>query len=522
MRRALPALLLLLLAACAPAKEELRPTPAAAIASAPGAPTAPRRTLRLVLTTDEHGWLEPLVDEASQRQLGGMLAFAARLEEERRGRSDVALLSAGDMWTGPYESTVLEGIPMVKSMNHLGYLAAAVGNHEFDFGVKTLAKRQSEARFPLLGANIVEAGQDTSPPWAQRSVLLEVGGINLGVVGLSTEDTPMVTDPRHVVGLEFRGYEETLRGEVPRLRAAGAEQIIVLLHDRVSTAARMAGLLRELGVHAVAAGHAHASEVLIDTGTTPDDVSDDIVICNGGAYLRSYCRIDFAFVGNRLVERSAHIEAVERGIAEAVSREDPLLVQIIDDARARSEASGREVLATAAAPISRHSGALGQLVVDSWLDALPYVDVAITNAGGLRQDISKGPVRMRDVVGALPFNNSLLVLELTGEQLSEALENPESVAGGVRFTYSSEQGQRRLLELSRADGRRIGPRERLKVVVNDFMYRGGDRYHLKRHDPKPEETAIDWREPLLFRLRSLGQEEKALTIVVDDRAREIK
>lgn len=530
MRRRLLALLLLS-ASCTPARDEVRPVHPTAVHPTSAAPvvddspvtSGPVRTARILLTTDEHGWLDPWLDEEKGKRLGGLLPFTARLAElERKDRDDVLLLSVGDNWTGPYESTVLEGAPMVAAMNHLGYRASVVGNHEFDFGVKVLEKRVSEASFPYLAANLVDASTKTPPPWVKPWTIVEVGGIRFGIIGLANVDTPNVTDPRHLMGLEFRDYEETLRAEVPRVRAAGATQVMVLLHDRMAVATKLADLFRELGVNVVGVGHAHLSGLTIDPGETIDDPSDDIVFCNAGAYLRSYCRIDVAYAGERLTSRAVSVQTVELAPDEQVPSPDAVLVRVIDDARKRSEQLGREPLGTAPRAITRKSGALGQLIVDSWLEGLPYVDVAITNAGGIRQDLPRGAVKVRDVVSVLPFNNYLLVLELSGAQLKETLENPESIAAGVRFTYRTVDGRRLIEDLARADGKRIEPDDRLKVVVNDFMYRGGDSYRLKAYDPEPEETAIDWREPLLRRLRLLQEQGQPIDVTPDDRAREVQ
>lgn len=519
---------------CAPAREQTRPTAPVASTAAPspdeggdaaGAPAekAPRREVRLLFTTDEHGWLRPLEDEEAKVERGGLVTLAERLRKEGLGQPHVALISVGDMWTGPYETTVLEGEPMVAAMNHLGYRATVVGNHEFDFGLRVLERRQSEARFPFLAANLREAATGRSPSWAKPSALLEVGGVRFGVVGLANTDTPLVTDPRHLAGLEFLPYADTLREEVPKLRAAGAEQILVLLHDRIAVANELTGLLRELGVHVVGVGHAHNSGMRIDPGETPDDKGDDVVLCNGGAYMRSYCRIDLAFEGNDLVDRAVNVLPVEKPVGAAVQDPDPVLTKIVEDADARANKLGREVLVAAPKTITRKSGALAQLVVDSWVEALPYVDAALTNAGGLRQDLRRGDVAVRDVVSVMPFNNYLLVVDLTGAQLKEALENPEAVAAGVRFTYRQQKDGSRVIEsLLDKQGKPIDPARKLRVVVNDFMYRGGDSFRFKEHDPEPEETALDWREPLFRKLRTLGGAKKKLEVTADDRAKKVQ
>lgn len=518
--------LLCALLGCASTSEPPSSAPAPSRAPAPqvtaprSKPEGKRKAVRLLFTTDEHGWLGPLLDEDAGVLRGGVVALASRLtREEGLGNHHVALFSAGDMWTGPHETTALEGEPMVKAMNHLGYRAAVVGNHEFDFGLGALVRRHAEARFPFLGANLREAATGKLPVWAKPWVILDVGGVRFGVVGLSNIETPKLTDPRHLAGLEFLPYDDTLRRVVPAARAAGAEQILVLMHASEAEAEPFLPLFRELGVHVVGLGHAHSASLRIDPGPTPDDPRDDIVLCNGGAYLRSYCRVDLAFEGGALVERSVEVRKVESPVKAKEPSPDPVLVALVEEARRRSEEASGEVLVTAPRGVPRKGGALGQLVVESWLEALPYADAAITNAGGLRQDLPRGEVRLRDVLGAMPFQNYLLVVELTGAELKEALENPQAVAGGVRVRYRAKGEGRVVEELARADGTAIRPTDRLRVVINDFMYRGGDDFRFKAYDPEPEETALDWREPVLRRLRALAAAGRTLEGSFDEAAR---
>jgi 2',3'-cyclic-nucleotide 2'-phosphodiesterase (5'-nucleotidase family) len=162
-------------------------------------------------------------------------------------------------------------------------------------------------------------------------------------------------------------------------------------------------------------------------------------------------------------------------------------------------------------------GSHGQVGVDAWLDALPYAQVALTNAGGLRQDIEAGPLRLRDVVSALPFNNYLLVVDMTGAELKEVLSYPESVVGGVTFHFHVEHGGTRIVtDVKDTKGNVIKDDAQLKVIINDFMYRGGDKYRFV--DREPEETAVDWREPIFRFLRDLKQKGGVLDHAPEARA----
>ena len=504
-----------------------QPQPAAAVGDQPHPSSPGTGALHLLLTTDEHGWLSPLVDAGAGVQRGGIVAAWDRLTRvegyaptsERRAQGFL-LLSTGDMWTGPYESTLLEGAPMVEAMNHMGYAAASIGNHEFDFGVRVLGEHSAHARFPFLAANLVEAASGELPPWVRPFTLVEVGGLTLGVVGLTNVETPITSDPRHLTGLSFLPYAETLEKWVPRARAAGADEVMVLVHDELAIADALLPVLRKHRVRAASFGHHHHAGTRIDDAGTPE-LDDDVTICNAGAYLRSYCRIDLTFAQGKLTSRSAQVAEVKAGAGERPVQPDATLVAIVQRAEASAERSGGEVLVESKRPLRRGSQeAMGQLVVDSWLAALPYAQVAITNAGGIRQDLPAGPVRVRDVVSVLPFDNFLLVVDLTGAQLKEALANDASVVAGVRYRFSDAGGTRRIAGATLLDGRPIADDTLLRVVINDFMYRGGDRYTFARWDDEPEETAIDWREPVLRRLRALGRQHQALDVIADDRARQ--
>jgi len=119
----------------------------------------------------------------------------------------------------------------------------------------------------------------------------------------------------------------------------------------------------------------------------------------------------------------------------------------------------------------------------------------------------------------LPFENYLIVVDISGAQLKEALAHPQTIAGGVRFRYRCrEDGWREVVKATDAHGKPILDDRTYKVVVNEFIYRGGDRYRLREFDPTPEETALHWREPVIRYLRQRSQTGKTADLKVDGRA----
>ena len=474
--------------------------------------TAAAFSLQVLVSSDEHGWLSPAKDKQAGVLRGGMHAAALAMQNEGYAKDGPGwlLLSAGDMWTGPYETTVLEGAPMVAAMNHLGYRAAAVGNHEFDFGQVALVERARAASFPFLGANLVQTGTTQQPPWARPYVIVDVpigdapqAVARVAVIGLACVESPVTADVRNMVGLSFLPYAETLERWLPEVQSREhPDAMIVLAHDSIRAVRPLTPLLRRHGVHMIAAGHEHRASVVVDDNGT-NDADDDVVICNAGPYLRSLCRVDLDQRDGHTVAHAEKIIEVKNAVDAPAPAFDVELDRILQDAEASATRIGGEVLVKSKRRLSRGTdGALGQLLVDSWLDALPYAQVAITNAGGVRQDLDAGPLRIRDIVSALPFNNFLLVVDVSGAELRALLGNPETVVGGVTYRFTDEPGGTRVVtEVKDANGIPISDDQALKVIINDFMYRGGDRYRFS--DQEPEETAVDWREPIFRHLRSV-------------------
>lgn len=146
---------------------------------------------------------------------------------------------------------------MVEVMNAMGYAAAAVGNHEFDFGLAALQARAAQANFPLLSANIRDVSSGAIPAGLgiQPYTLVTVNGVQVGLIGLTTTSTPRTTNPSNVAGFEFIDYETALRETVPEVRAAGAQLILVPAHICQAEAERLARQVSDLGLAMVGGGH---------------------------------------------------------------------------------------------------------------------------------------------------------------------------------------------------------------------------------------------------------------------------
>jgi 2',3'-cyclic-nucleotide 2'-phosphodiesterase (5'-nucleotidase family) len=433
--------------------------------------------ITILFTNDEHGWMAPS-DES------GGAAGLVQLWREKEGYSasgPFLVLSGGDTWTGPALSTWFEGEPMVDVMNAMGYDAAAIGNHEFDFGPDVLRERLAQAEFPFLGANVQEAATgevaDIALPYVVQQVAVADGGteIGVGIVGLASQRTPRTTMPTHVAELSFAGYAETLGRIVPEVRADGADVVVLVTHLCSPEMTALLPVAAELDIAMIGGGHCHERFAQVEQG---------IAFVQAGWRMEAYGRVDLTLDTRTGDVSNATVEIVPnpRGAG------DPEIEMVV----ARWEAElGDALLVTIGYTqdgLAKGSNAMMNLVMDAWLAAYP-ADVALCNPGSFRQDLDPGEITLADIVGVLPFNNILVDATLTGQQViasyTHGARRP-AVAGlereGHRYTVNGEP---------------LDPDGEYQVLVNDYMYAGGDGYALADYDPNAYVTGIDWRQPVI-------------------------
>ena len=186
------------------------------------------RELTIIYTNDEHGWMEGMEPHQSAAHLFQLW----REQEGYYPEGPFLVLSGGDNWTGPAISTWSEGRSMVEAMNAMQYDASAVGNHEFDFGLDVIKARAEEADFPYLSANTRWRSNGLTPTdlGILPYTVTTVNDIRVGIVGLTTLDTPTATNPDNVRELDFLSYERALRETLPALEAEDTDINLVIAH----------------------------------------------------------------------------------------------------------------------------------------------------------------------------------------------------------------------------------------------------------------------------------------------------
>jgi len=496
---------LTIVAACTPPTPSLTPTPTTGDTI---------RTITIFYTSDEHGYLEPI--EKGSDTLGGAANLLTTLRQRGydpgRGSpsdsNDTLLLSGGDMWTGPAVSTWFQGASAVQVFDQMGYDAAVVGNHDFDFGQEVLLANGDAAEFPFLTANVTLADTGDPPGFAQPYVIREVNGVQVAIVGLTTIHTPQIVMPAHVKGLAFGEYADALRRVVPQARAEGAELVVVIAHACPSALRALAPVAAELSIPFIGGGHCHTLEDLEQSG---------VHIVGPGAHWQAFAQVDIAFdmATGEMVGTQAELVTVKYATtAGNPVTPDAGVEQVVAEWKAQVDDVLGEVIGYTESGVER-DWPLYNLVVDAWLWYYPEADLAINNLGGYREAIPPGEITRADVVAVLPFDNTLVDVQLTGQQV---MDNLLCCGGTVAGLTYHRAGARIIAELT--DGDPLDPEATYHVLVNNFTYTGGDDYLFATHDPDGYDTGIHWREPVIeWILAQQTSSERPLETLLDDTKR---
>ncbi len=449
-------------------------------ASAAIDPTKPR--LRIIATNDFHGALEPRPDAGGVLR-GGAAYTAAEINRARREcrlPCQWILLDAGDLFQGTVASNLAFGRPVMDYYNRMGYTAAAIGNHEFDWGQDTLRARMRQAHFSMLGANIrYRNGRDV--PWIPNDTIVRRGTLRIGIIGVATPLTPTTTHAENVADLRFDDPAKTIDAHAHALRARGAGIVVVVEHDgafcdSAGTAACKGEIIQTAAritekVDAIVSGHTH----------TPVDYSvNGIPIVQARSSGRAVGVIDIPIAAGR-ASGPANVE-VRDVVVLTSSVPDPDVDSLVRAATSKVASLVNRRIAELAEPLEREGSqyAVGNLIADAQR-SVGKGDVAVMNNGGIRTGLRAGMLTYGALYELQPFGNTLYRVSMTGAQLREYLERLvgrdelRDHVSGVTIGYNPAlpRGQR-IVSLTLSSGRPLVPSASYDVVMNDFMVTGGE------------------------------------------------
>ena len=456
--------------------------PASVNASRPPFP-AGTRFLRIIATNDFHGALEPRPDANGVRRGGAAYVAAAidRARAECAPRCETLLLDAGDMFQGTPASNLAYGRPVVEYYNRMGYAAAALGNHEFDWGTDSLRARMRQAKYGIFGANVrYTDGRDVK--WIRNDTIVKRGATRIGIIGVSTVSTPTSTRAGDVVGLRFDDPAPIVDSIGTALRKRGANFVVVIAHAGASCGrdgatdcgGEIIDFARKLTtkVDAIVSGHTHT---LVNTEVK------GIPVVQARSSGRAIDVLDLP------IGRSTGLPVRHqvRELAADTIQPVPAIDSIVRRAVARVSSLVDRHVATIPATLPRQGPQypLGNLIADAqrWAGK---GDVAIMNNGGIRTELRAGDATYGSLFEIQPFGNTLYALTMTGSQLRGLLEamlarnSVDDHVSGLTIKYDPTRPKgARIVSVTMVDNSPLFDTKTYDVIVNDFLATGGEGYN---------------------------------------------
>jgi 2',3'-cyclic-nucleotide 2'-phosphodiesterase (5'-nucleotidase family) len=511
-----------------------------------GGAAAPARAHVVILgTTDMHGRVFPIDYYTNKYDNVGISKVATLVKEARKTDPDLLLVDSGDTIQG----TPLEYFhnkrnntppdPMMLAMNALHYDSMTVGNHEYNFGLKVLEKARSEARFPWLSANTYNKGATgTLPTHYLPYIVKDVQGVSIGVLGLTTPGIPNWENVPNYEGLEFKETVSEAKKWVPILRDKEKVDVVVItMHMGIEEDLRTGtpnpaqvpnenaaiAIARQVpGVDVILMGHTHRD--------VPSLVVNGVLLSQANRWASHVARVDL------------YLEKDERGRWHVVAKQsrtipvtektaiDPEIAELGKPYDKETQDWLGRAIGESTEDLTARDGRFKDSAIIDLIQRVQMeagkADVSMAAAFNLSARIPKGQVTVRDIAGLYEYENTLVTIELTGQQLKDALEHSAryfreyepgkslnelvdqripgynfDMAEGVTYEIDLKKPFGQRIQNLKFKGQPLSPTQKLKVVTNNYRVNGGGGFTMYKDAPvayrsseEVRELIIDWVE----------------------------
>ena len=459
------------------------------------------KTISILHTTDLHGHILPTENYDGFGDLGGFARCATQIRRWRKELPDSLLVDVGDVYQGTQASLQNEGKLMIELFNKLGYDAWVLGNHDFDWGRGVAEGTLELSKSPVLTANLSVDGKVPTEaggvwkkvrPWMVR----EVGGFRIGLIGLITPGLPAWLTPATLGGIAPLDPVESLKQCLKEIQAEKPDAVVVLGHMGWRFQDDFANPVREIlagseGVDVYLAGHSHQDQPSWMTGR---------VLCSQANYYGIHCgRIDLTFdvESRKLLERRAFTVLMDSRFEL-----DPEVMEVSKADLAKADQEMKRKVCTVKTPIkggARGSGT-SELFCKAFAEALKKagtpVDGVFHGVFG-KEGIPAGDLTVEDCWKLLPYENGLLVADLTAAELFDILAEDDKQRTLWPFETATD-GTGLLLQ-----GKPLEAGKRYRIAFNTYDGQSGGRRLPKLHeilnrpDSKRTETKVAARPALI-------------------------
>ncbi len=479
-------------------------------------------------TSDVHGMYSSIPakwdPKNSTRTIGG---FAALMSVVKNDKNQYILLDSGDMFQGTPEGNITKGMASIEFMNMLGYSAAVVGNHEYDYGEASLKEIIKAAKFPFLGANVYlkskdENEKDRNVDYLKPYTIINVGKRKIAVLGIAGQHTKTSTLPTNVSHLEFKDEARETKKWMEEIKKENPDAVIIIAHIGIdpslsqqvvdpttytfsntrNTTIQIARAAKNATI--VFGGHNH-------TGLLKGwrDPQTNTLICESwwGLSYVTKAEIEFDDKTGKILNTSCTLVPLWTDI----TGEDENVKKKFNEIYEKVSKKMDEVIGKALKPITFESTTfdtpIGNLVTDiiRWK---ANVEIAFQNAGGVRNIINKGDITLRDVYKIMPFENTIVKLKMKGKDIYEVVKdnlknNKTSMyVSGINVKYKiNPQGNAEIIEITK-DGKIIDMEKEYSVATNNYLISGGSGGKAFKKALETTDTLISVRDAIIEWIKS--------------------
>ncbi len=475
-------------------------------------------TISVYHTSDVHGWYSSRPakwdKENSTRTIGGFPALASLVKADKNPH---ILLDSGDTFQGTPEGNLTKGMATVALMNQLGYSAAEMGNHDYDYSEANLRTLVAASSFTWLGANVYVRETGAHADYLKPYTIIEKAGKRIAVIGIAGRHTATSTFPAYVKHLEFRNEAAEAAKWTGEVKKLGPDAIIILAHvgfggdfsgkAEISTwtftnsqtdygtlpiarAARYADV--------VIGGHNHVGLL---RGYT--DKESGALIAESYFGLTDVSRISLEFDDATGKFKGASDELVSLWTDK--TGEDPAVLETLKVYTAAADKEMGKAISESAVDLGFSETGLDSDIGNWFSDAMRRqtgADAAFQNTAGVRSDIKKGRITIRDIFQVMPFENTIVKLTMTGDQIRRLIA--DNLRGGrsklqvsgltVKFRNTPQGPQDITIE---RNGTIVKPEDKLTIATNNYLTTGGSGGKVFSEAEKSEDTMIPVRDLLL-------------------------
>ena len=434
---------------------------------------------------------------------------------KRADTAYVAAICVGDFLQGNTTGAISKGQYIVDIMRHMDYQAITLGNHEFDYGVPRMVQLLEQLDAPVVCANLFEAGEQT--PMFAPYVIHQYGDKKVAFVGVCTPETMILegysfydTNGILLYDLKPKTFYQLVQQAVDDARKEGADYVVAISH--VGETAQSMGFSSHFmvnntrGIDIVLDGHSHEiienaqatsldgqSITVTQTGTQFGNIGKLLITPDGRFITKLIKTSEIPYENEKISAVTDSIRQMVKAVtSKVVAHTDYQLV--VSDENDQWIVRGEETNA-------------GDLVADAYRYALK-ADIGFENGGGIRNDILAGDITYGDIIGMLPYDNTLRRIMVSGEQLQQMLIRCTAMVplldgnfpqcSGLRFTVHSKSHTVSDIEILQEDGsyQPADMKRTYSVALTDYNHEGGGFYSCFKGCPVLFESTIRYYEAL--------------------------